>query len=343
MAFTAVSFPLALYSTEARGYALAALASTTALVSLVSWFEHQRIARLMVFAAVGSLGVLAHLSFAVVLAAAGLYALVLAASGRVTWFAALAPFAAPSATLALLALVDLRYLELGGGPPLQPLPFVSEATAMAIGGALGQGIAPLLGIAAVLMIGCSLLRLFGDARERFAAAPVRAMLPVFYVAVVAIPVLLVLVFKPPFFFSRYFLVSIVFVPVLLASGLQDTAARARKGLTATLVVLNVASLVSFWSAGRGHYQQALLEMARTSSSDPITVGSKHDLRTPVILDFHRDRLGGTVSRLTYVYQGGEFWIGDSAADVCEGCTLWRVYPSSPISGATWAVFRRTGG
>ncbi len=166
---------------------------------------------------------------------------------------------------------------------------------------------------------------------------------VFYAAVISIPAWPALVLDPPFLFPRYFLVSIAFVPLLMASFIGSLDRKWLAVILGVLVVANAWSWGSFAKEGRGHYQEALERALSSAPGRNFTVGSDQDFRNGMIVNFYRERLGERAARLSYLPTDrgtADFWIGSLPGSACDGCRLLGIYPSSPISGATWRLYRR---
>ncbi len=347
MLMTATCFPLVFYSSEARGYALAALAGLAVLPCLVRWAETSDLRWLAGLALAASVGVLSHLSFVLVLVAAFAYSLVLAGRGRLSLGHALAVQVVPFLLLGALVVIDLRYLGIGGGTREGPGALLAKTASLALGGPIeGRGVLPFAVLSAVVLAAELARRVRGYWPGRRSKEP-RSYLWIFFAAMVLLPVWVALALDPPFLFLRYFVVSIAFVPVLVAS----FASSLRRPWSAVVLVVwlgaNGYSLLRFAREGRGCYEEALSFLLEEASDDDIVaVGSDHDLRNERILGFYRARMGTEGHRLRYVKEeervetGVDFWIGSYEGSRCDSCVLLRSYPSSALSGARWVLYRR---
>ncbi len=343
MLLTATSFPLVFYSSEARGYSLAALAGLALLPCLVRWGETGRIRWVAFYALAASVGILSHLSFVLVLVAAVVYSLVLAGRGRLSLGSAATLQLVPFLLLGVLVVTDLRYLGIGGGTREPPGALLAETASLALGGPIeGRGVLLFAVLSAVVLFAALARRARRYWPNRGSTEP-RSYLWVFFAATALLPVWVALALDPPFLFPRYFLVSIVFVPLLVAS----FASSLRRPFPAVVLVVwlgaNGYSLLQFAREGRGGYEEALRFLLRASHDDVVTVGSDHDLRNERILRFYRERMGTEGKRLRYVSVerpgDADFWIGSYEGSRCDACVFLRSYPSSALSGARWVLYR----
>jgi hypothetical protein len=346
MLMTATSFPLVFYSSEARGYALAALAGLVALLCLVRWTESGGVRWLAAYALAVSVGILSHLSFVLVLVAAVVYSLVLVGRGRLSFGRALAVQIVPFLLLVALVVTDLRYFGIGGGTREPPGALLAQTASLALGGPVeGRGVLLFAVLSAVVLVAELVRRVRRYWPNRRSKEP-RPYLWVFLAATVLLPVWVALAIDPPFLFPRYFLVSIVFVPLLVASLASSLRRPWPVVVLVVWLVANGYSLLQFAREGRGCYEEALRFLLEASDDDVVTVGSDHDLRNERILRFYRGRMGAEGKRLRYVKEeervetGVDFWIGSYEGSRCDSCVLLRSYPSSTLSGARWVLYRR---
>ena len=167
----------------------------------------------------------------------------------------------------------------------------------------------------------------------------RSYLWVFFAATALLPVWVALALDPPFLFPRYFLVSIVFVPLLVAGFASPLG---RPWPAVVLVVwlgANGHSLLQFAREGRGCYEEALRFLLVASDDDVVTLGSDHDLRNERILGFYRGRMGTEGKRLRYVKEeervetGIGFWIGSYEGSNKTGRSKRTAAPTPRHAGA----------
>jgi uncharacterized membrane protein len=346
MLLAATSFPLVFYSSEARGYSLAVLAGLVLLPCLARWVERGEGLWLAAYALAAATGVLSHLSFLLVLVAASAYVFVLAGRGTLPARRAFLVPLVPAVVLGTLVIIDLRYLELGGGTPEPPLTLLARTGSLSVGGPVeGRGVLLFAFLAAVVVVaelGRRVLRFWPHRRTTDA----RSYLWIFFAAAALLPFWVSLALYPPFLFPRYFLVSIAFVPLLVASFLRSLARPWPAILLAGWLGANGYSFARFLEEGRGRYLEALRYLLDTSDADVVEVGSDHDLRNERILSFYRRRMGPDGARLRYVTerdgreQPMDFWIQSYEGSRCSSCVPLRSYPSSPLSGARWVLYRK---
>jgi hypothetical protein len=348
MLLVSASFPLGFYSSEARGYSLAVLFALAAIYCLVRYAESEDARFFVGYGLASTLGILAHLSFLVVLVADIVFGLVLVGRGRMRLPTLVALHGIPAGAFALLVALDLRYLRIGGGPHEPPSLLVARTASLSVGGPVEGAAVRLFAALCALLLAAELARRVRRFWPGRAGTEPGAHLWVFYAVVISTPVWLALVLDPPFLFPRYFLVSVAFVPLLVASLAGSLGRPGSAVLLAVFLGANAWAWARFASEGRGHYEDALEQILESSPSGDVTVtvGSDQDFRNEMIVRFYRERLGENADRLTYVGEGKQttdFWIGSLPGSSCDRCRLVGVYPSSSMSGATWRVYRVASG
>jgi hypothetical protein len=281
---TAGSFLLILYSSEARGYALAVFFAFVAVLLAERYLQTCRAAWALGFGAASALGFLSHLTF--FHAYAGLFVWTScrafsqprspAAIIRLAWLHVL-----PVAVLAGLYWIDLRHVILGGGPIVPASEVVARVLSLAIGGpedggwrGLSAATALVACVAAVLAVrrsGSDLWILFG-------------------ITIIVSPLLSLLLVDSNLLYERYFLIPAGFL--LVASGWTLSAVARRSAPAAMLIVmaflvtngLHVARLLRY---GRGNYLPALTYISSRAVQHPVTVGGDHDFRQGRLVEFYR--------------------------------------------------------
>jgi hypothetical protein len=343
MLLTATSFPLVFYSSEARGYSLAALAGLLLLFCLVRWLETNQMRFLVGGALLAVAGVLSHLSFLVVVVAATIYALVVAGRGGTTVIRAIAIPSAALLVLAVLTAIDLRYLGIGGGTREPPSAVLAETASLAVGGPIEGRYVAYFALASALILLAELARRVARFWPARTAIDPRSHLWAFYAGLVLLPLWIAYALDPPFLFPRYFLVCIAFVP-LLAGGLMSRLRPPWSHLLVVLwVVTNGYALARFTEEGRGRYAEALQFLLESSPRAEVVIASDHDLRNERLVGFYALRLGEEGHRLRYVGEdraaAAEFWIASYEGSRPREGKLLRTFPSSSLSGATWTIYR----
>jgi hypothetical protein len=345
MLLTATSFPLVFYSSEARGYSLAALSSLALFLCLLRWAETSDPRWLGGYWLSASAGVLSHLSFVLVLVAAFLFSVVLAGRGLLSPRRAIAVHLLPFVLLGVLAFIDLRYLRIGGGTLEPPSSLLARTASLALGGPVeGRGVASFALFSAAIIL-AELARRIRRFWPHRSTAELRSYSWIFFAAIALLPVWVAFALDPPFLFPRYFLVAMAFWPLLVASLASSLRRRWTAVVVAGWLAMNFCSILRFVDEGRGRYEEALRFLLENSDREIISVGSDHDLRNERILGFYRRRMGESAARLRYVAEAErreqpiDFWIGSYEGSRCASCVLLRSYPSSSLSGARWVLYR----
>lgn len=351
------SYMMVHYGSEARGYGLLLGLALLALYAAVRGRLEPRSRWAFVYGAAGVLALLAH-PLAVHLL------LGVAAWSLLRWWrrglrggrllaACTAWHAVPFAAAAALVVGFLRGMIIGGGPVEGVAPVLGRAVAYMMGMPTQLGSVALVGIGAGLLLGgVAWLAARGDDAW------------VFYLVAGAISPLVTQALQPgDLHFERYFVLSAALTLLLGARLLGALATRGRAGAAlATLLVVafcgaQVPRLVRLLRDGRGQYRAALQLMVDSDPAPRIYVSSDHDLRNWMMLQYYRSRVPGG-ARLVYVprrawatvrpaWQLFHRFEGEPApAPVLTNrlggqYRLVASFPSAPLSGWTWFVYRRT--
>jgi hypothetical protein len=237
-----------------------------------------------------------------------------------------------------LFVVDVRFLQSGGGEPRGFIDLAAQAGSLGLAGVPRGRMVWLLGAVCGLVLVLEIARRFRQwhrDRRRETDLAVAA----FYPAAFLLPLAVVLLTRQTHFYPRYLLVVLVFVPVLVASWARSLPGRRGWLVAAAFIAINAASLAHFTIRGRGSYDEALTLMQRTSQRAVVTIASDHPL-SGMVVDFYALRLGDP-SRFQFVTGGdAEFWIATSAAAACAPCELIGAFPASMVSGTDWYVYQR---
>ena len=359
MTVTSFSYVLVLYSSEARGYSEVVFFSYISFYLLDTFLGRLKWPLALLFSLTSLLGFCSHLTFIDFFAAAFVWSIcrlrAKGMSGLQTLFALLECFSLPSLFLAWIYVVDVRPMVIGGGNPIRLGPAYENALAWAIGAPLDEAMIFWLFLGAVLVFGAGIRLLWREKSD----------LVVLFLGVVLItPVGLALVTHSDSLYVRYFIVSIAFF-LLLFSFLLDWLWRRGilgkigfvgiLGLFLSLNGLRTAELMKF---GRGQYSEAVRYMAGRRSSAETTVGGDHDFRIKLVFEFYKRETGMTniryVSRAEWAKEGVQWLV--CHRDSCEapippgagltdpeGHQFWlvHVFPSAPLSGLHWFVYRNT--
>lgn len=285
---TAASFVLVQYSSEARGYSLAAFFCLAAHVALERHLRTRERRLLPLFWACAVLAGASHLTAFFVLAALAVRAAAHLWSEERNWrgcAARLAPILVPpGAALALLLAPYLR-AEIVGGPSYP----VGQVLRQLAGDALGLGKGAAAAIGGALVLGIAAARILHLRRKGDGSW-------VFYAVAVFVAPAAVLVLNRGLLYPRYLLVPVPFLFVLLGDALAEllrAGPRRRVAAAAALAVFtagNALAYARFVQVGRGHHLEALRHMARETAGDLITVDVDHPFHVGTMLSYFGDFL-----------------------------------------------------
>ena len=291
----AIWFPLIVYSVEARGYALA-VAFALAVYALFEDPAPLGFVRIAGLWACIVLGFLAHLTFAYVYAALGVWSVFRCVRSRIglrrSALRLLALHGVPCSFLAVLYVVMVKHLYSAGGADWRYADVLAETLAWACGLPVALGLVPLAVIAALVLA--------WDTRARYRAGSDAFVF--FPLVVVVIPLVLTLVREPRLLAPRYFLLSIAFFLLPLSAALaQLLHTRRALGVAALLAVAatNLSASARFIELGRGHYSDAVRYIAAHTQGSEIRIGSDHDVRNARLLAYYAQWLR-TGQHIVYV-------------------------------------------
>lgn len=351
----ASSYVLVFHSAEARGYALVVFFALLSFQQLRLLLDAPTWKRGALFGLITALGFLSHLQFVHVYAGAVAWS---------AWRAARAKGPIPGRLLALgrmhlvalvflLALywVDVRELHIGGGPSYDLLGVLGSTAALAMG---VPAIAWLTLLALAVFVVLALAGIGRLARRGDDAW-------VFHlVAILVSPAVLLAAARPDVLFERYFVLSHVFLLLLLAellgAGLRagGAARTAAAGCLVAVVVGNALLIAPFLRDGSGRYLDALELIASETPGPTARVASDNDGRTSLMIDFYQRWLPPG-ERIDYVPQDqwpdAVEWVlvqsfterrpRDETLWIGETCYAYlRRFPRGSHSGWEWFLFRR---
>jgi len=253
-------------------------------------------------------------------------------------------------------LLWLNSLTIGGGPEYEVSDVILETVQLTFGLQGNQWLAVFACMAAATL-------LFWEIWASRRGIPDQW---IFYLTTILLaPALVLIVAKPAVLFPRYFLVCIPFFLLLLARWLAWVARRGTpwKVLSASLLVLycscNMLLFGDLVRYGRGGYSMAMNSIARQTEGEAITIGSDHDFRNRMIVDFY-SRYLPPGKKVEYVPGTGiqpesapEWLIVHRVASDPpsppaprfllpngSGYVLKEVFPSSTLSGFWWYLYRK---
>jgi hypothetical protein len=263
-------------------------------------------------------------------------------------------FLVPTLVAAWLFLVDVRYMQVGGGNPTSLPRACTNVVAWSLGAPFGQRAAP-----AVAAVGLAAFAAAGWLLRRRAADP----LALFTAVLTAVSLGLVAILGTEFLYVRHFIVVIAFLLLAVSFALarlyeQGPCQRAVSlGLLGLFVLTNGLQTAELWRYGRGRYGDAIRFMAEHTDRPEAVVGGDHDFRVQMVFDFHRQELG--IAGLPYIpheswpRQGVDWLIchresqepaAPLAGHIQDGggnrYGLVAIYPAAPLSGLHWFLYKR---
>ena len=363
-----LSYPLIHYSSEARGYA------HVLAFALLSWFFFRNWLRTdhrgwgLGYALGASLGFLGHLGFATVFASFLVWSVFDVLSARGDRVRRLVRNAAvqllPAMTIGLLYLLDVRFLEVAGGPPVTTVSSWLAAGALLVGDARGW-FAVAVALVASGCVAIELARMFRDGESE----------SLFFAFVLFFPLANGVISVHAY--QRYYLTALLFALLLLSrfvarnlSG-SDRQRWAAAALIVAIVGLNVVQTARFLEIGRGQYLEAVTDIAEVSTAARPTVAGNHDLGHILSIEYYGQFVPGRPSFEYLCRRPGapgceqfrapnrtdgpppEFFIVASTRNRFEApadldilslaeYSLMAVYPKYGLSGLAWAVYRSSG-
>lgn len=358
------SYPLIVYSSEARGYAPMVFFVLLAIHAHERHVATRGATALVAFWIAVVLGFLSHLTFVHVYGAILLWAVHEARArrdGPGAVSALVVTQGVPLLFLAAFHLVYIRHLYVAGAEPAPFHSVLAETVAVMVGTA-PRGIAVWGAFAVVIVVACAGLT---------AVRRADTGLFIFYASgIFVLPALGVVLAKSrpaliePRFFPRYFLVSITLWLLLGAwwlAELFEKHAAGRAGVVAAVALYVLGNLwhtAHFIADGRGQYRKALDQMAAETRAPVITVSSNSDLRTGVLLAFHGRQLPGDTRVVLYPHTSARAaeatWHiredleptsvpGEFAGLRGQRFRLRERYPFYGLSGCQWSVYERVDG
>lgn len=299
----AVSYPLVLLGSEARGYSLMLLCAVAGF-QLVPHLRGRAPSSktALLFAIVSVVGFLAHASFLLFLAPALLW-LVLERQRNAAPLLDASTGIAVGLTAASTALswwLLYRGSEIGGGPIAPYLQVALSAVSVALGGAELSAFAPeesaIAAAVGAFALVASAVELVAWRREGDSVAGLVLLL-------VAAPVVAVVVVEPSFIVVRYFAVALIFLLLLVARFLGRLVRQGVVGkLVATALVAlsaygNISHAQGLFLGGRSCFT-ALYERAAALGA-AVTIGGDKDNRDELRLNYLKLR-GAKVQSLVQV-------------------------------------------
>jgi hypothetical protein len=362
-AMAAVCYLLVHYSSEARGYAPATFFALVCfyLMQLPLRGGRRRWWYPVLFGIAAALGFLSHLTFLYVYVALVVWWFAARAHRPLRWRAMARELVAwqifPTSFLLSLYLVNVRHIgQIGVG---QERPFtegLKELAMWVLGAPRTPNFAFGVGAVGACLFCWGIIALCRRGARDW----------VFYCAAVVLLPAAALLFRPPeVFYPRYVEVSVPFLLLVLALGLCDLLLLFDKiwirGLAGVLIasfaVGNGVWMARFYSAGRGHYREAMQYISAETPGPIVRVGTDQDFRNGLVLWFYGTHYP-TSKPFRYAPDMGRQgtppqWIiahrfeGEPPPPevTAVGNVVYRrekQFPSAGASGWTWWVYRAVG-
>ena len=353
------SYFLIHYSSEARGYAPAVFFALAGFLLAGETPAGKSMLHRGLFWLTVLLGFLSHSTY--MFAYSGIFALsalrLLRCGTRPGQVAAemLKMHGIPTAFLAA-DLLWLNSLTIGGGPEYAVSDVILETAQLTFGFPRNQWLAVFACLAGATLLIWEIWISRGEIPNQW----------IFYLTTILLaPALVLIAAKPAVLFPRYFLVCIPFFLLLLARWLAWVARRGTpwKVFSASLLVLycccNMLLFGDLLRYGRGGYSMAMNSIVRQTGGEAITIGSDHDFRNRMIVDFYTRYLPPG-KKVEYVPGTGILpesapeWLivhrvaSDPPSSPAprfllpngSGYVLKEVFPSSTLSGFWWYLYRK---
>ena len=295
----ACSVPLILYSGEARGYAPLAFFALLAAVLMPSPGDEKayKLSRLASFWAAAVLGILAQITFSFVLA--GLFAswAAIGIAQRIQLATAIKRLAQLFLVPGLTGILVVGNIYLNVAEESGNQSSALDSAVQILLQSAGLGYIP-SGFFLAALIAAAIL--FGGA-----ALAGRSGVP-WILIVCIVPGIIFNIIEPPYMFPRYFMASVPFFLLALATLLGWLWERKYPGapviaslLLAVLLAGSAFTYKPLVTYGKGDYLAAIRSMYEASGEATFTVGSDHDFRNRMLLGFY-SRYVEHADRMSYV-------------------------------------------
>lgn len=363
LTLVALSYPLTLYGSEARGYSLVVLCAALAYLSLTKLVAHPFDLRAIVtFALCGIVGCLSHAIYVLFLAPAVAWLIWRVAVSRLRdnsrallWYGIVPPIG----VALLLILTFYRGMEIGGAPLMPYLEVAASTISVSFGGeALSSVNAHVTGWSVFLALFVTVICLIE------LVAWLRSGDPLAYLVglILVTPWIAVAVIQPHFILPRYFIIQVLFAYLVTARFLERLARQGTFGaMVATVLVLTftaaqVRHTLNLVAVGRSHFVQIFEAIASGVPNSERTVGGDQDFQNGLRLAYARKVAPETAS-ITYVsnYRSASspphFVIREALDAYEELSNEWRSpqgalyrefrrYPAPPLNGSYVTVYER---
>ena len=353
---TLVSFPLITYSSEARGYAPALFFAIFSYFSVLRYTQTKKYTFIFFYWVSVILGLLSHLTYIFILLSVFLWTAswINKEEGRI--YSKIIHFlkvhSVPVIIMCGMYFIFIRYLAIGGGDGGSELIAIKKTLLLAAG-------VPDYKWLGIVGVSLWFLAVIIGFRRIYEKEPSWAF---FFSVLLIMPAYFLLIRPPEYLHPRYLLIAFPFFYLLFSHVLASAWESGIRGkvlhiaVFAGIAIGNIYQLSGFYHFGRGGYKDAIELMANQSSEEIITVGSDHDFRNKIVIEYYRQFLPEG-KRLVYFDQGswprnGPEWVitHDEFDDASKKITVYGVRYSliktfrfSGLSGWYWFVYRNNSG
>lgn len=282
------SYLAVVYSSEARGYAIACCMTLVGYGLLENYLCDRSLRSAARYGLAIVVGMLGHLSYVSVAIALGVWSFVAMMGRERKWRAGVQWFglhAGPMAILGVLWWLDVRKMTIGGGPELRTWQVLRETIDYAFGLPSDFRLGGVLAVAVFMFIAWQTFRLARSQDLRWIF---------FATALVFAPAALLIITARAYLYPRYFLVQVylVYLLIALAAGRawENWGPRRRWSLAGLLTIWALANgsmSVELARIGRGHFKEALQYIAANTPAGHPTIALTQDFRSAVLINYYQ--------------------------------------------------------
>jgi hypothetical protein len=192
-------------------------------------------------------------------------------------------YAVPAAFLVWLYFFYIRSMAVLGGANPTRWEAISDAALYVLGFAPLNGLRVLAVLVMVALVFCGIWKLFRQKRDVW----------VFFASVIFIaPALVIVLWQPRYLYFRYFTICFPFFYLLLAyvfAGWFEKPGKVKflpLVFVASITAGHAVKIANLFHYGRGHYRQALEDMAAATQGSVIRISSNQDFKNGTLVDFY---------------------------------------------------------
>ena len=352
-----LSFPIVLFTTEARGYAGMLFFAVVALLNLHSNAQKPDINKIYYYWGASIISFLFHFGFVHLFVGLVLWSLIriLKSDARRAWVREL--FVTHSVPALFIAFVYFTYiinLPEGSGPLRSYIDVVLNTASVMIGQAElsawnteTSSILALVALVFIIILVVEIIKRFFEGDETWA---------IYFGAVFLAPALFLWVAEPRVIFIRYFLISLFMSYFLLAGFLDRIWSLGSGGIAVALFLLlsfiygHASYFSDFWKYDRGSNVELVEFLRDQTTSDKVTITGYQGFRDQIILDYYSEYFAPK----KYIYfesdQSRADWYLHQSQDRFENPQEYinlnngkrykfvKEFPFTAISGWRWWVY-----